>query len=304
MYRIESCPVCSSKNIKFKENVIDRHYGNKGEFELNECPECDLVFLNPMFTDSELAKFYPSESYYAFNQASEESTKKKWTHTLYQILWLDFKKNNIKETKEKKVLDIGCGTGWELFKYKQKGWKVAGVEPSKAACDTGNKQGLNIFNGTLLDANFQENEFDLIISSHSFEHIPNPNETMMEIKRILKDGGELIMSIPNYAGLNSKIFGKYWYYLTEPVHTFLYSPKSIKKLFPLHGFEIRKIKYNGNMMGILGSLQSYKNRKNGKMADDGNLTKSFVWTFLATHFSKIENLFRKGDCISIIAKKK
>ncbi|OSZ80901.1 hypothetical protein CAP36_06580 [Chitinophagaceae bacterium IBVUCB2] len=304
MHRLDYCAVCNSKSIKFKEKVIDRHYGNKGEFELNQCNDCNLVFLNPMFTDFELAKFYPSDSYYAFNQSYENTQDKKWTHTLYQILWLDFKRDNIEETKEKKVLDIGCGTGWDLFKYKQKGWKVSGVEPSKVASDIGNKQELNIFNGTLLEANYNDNEFDLIISSHSFEHIPNPNETMKEINRVLKKGGELIMSIPNYSGLNSRIFGKYWYYLTEPVHTFLYSPKNIKKLFQTHGFEINRIVHCGNMMGILGSIQIYKNRNNGKMADDGNLTKSLIWTFFATHLSKIENLFRTGDCISIIAKKK
>jgi len=307
MQQLTECPVCKSAQISYHSKVSDRHYGIKGEFTLNNCNACKLVFLNPMYNDQELMKFYPEESYYAYHMNFDETKKpagfiKSILKKIYYFINPERNKKFFKDPGS--ILDIGCGNGWLLYKLKQKGWNVKGVEPSSVAAKIGNDAGINIFNGILLDTKFNDAEFDVVHSNHSFEHIYNPNEVLDEIYRILKKGGRLFIGIPNYNGINSKIAKKYWYYLGAPVHTYNYSPGNIKLLLQHHNFEVQEINYVSGTAGILGSLQIYLNRKNGKKSDEGSVVNSRVLRFFSRFIAKLENLCRTGDCIEVIAVKR
>jgi SAM-dependent methyltransferase len=302
MNKIVNCINCNSKEFKPFANVPDRHYGIKGNFTLDKCKNCGLVFLNPMPTEKELTAFYPQESYYSYHI---DIFKKNPIKDFFKKLFL--MDNSVKEpkfNKPGKILDIGCGNGWVLYQFKLKGWEVYGVEPSKIGSEIGNKAGLNIFNGELLSASFDNLKFDYVRSNHSFEHIHNPNEIINEIHRILKSNGKLLIGIPNINGINAKIFNKYWYYLGAPVHTFNYCEKTITEILNKNGFKIEKINYNSNWSGVLGSIQIYLNRKNQKISHDGFLVNFMPLRFLFNVIAKTQNLFKVGDCIEIIAVKK
>jgi SAM-dependent methyltransferase len=287
MQKIESCPICSNDNFTSKGNYQDWHYNNKGEYSYSLCQSCNLVFQNPLYDDSELANFYPKEDYYAYKNNYHQ------VHTENQ------------SKLNKRILDIGCGNGWVLAEYRQKGWDVAGVEPSKFAAESGNQTGLNIFNGTLLEASFQENYFDLVTSNHSFEHIYNPNEILIEVKKILKTNGELKIGVPNYNSFNSKLFGKHWYYFGAPVHTYNYSGKNLKLLIEKHGFEFIQINHVSGVLGILGSLQIIYNKLiNRKNSSEGKIINSKFLFYVARVFINVQNKLNIGDCVEIVVRKK
>ena len=101
------------------------------------------------------------------------------------------------------MLDIGCGNGWFIYMMRDKGWDVKGVEPSKAGAEAGRRiANLDIHHGDLLSGNYPSEYFDYIRSNHSFEHIPNPNEVLQEIHRILKPNGKAFIGVPNINSLN------------------------------------------------------------------------------------------------------
>jgi SAM-dependent methyltransferase len=306
MFNIVECPNCGSKDLAFHMKAVDWHYGNKGTFNLDTCKACHLVFLNPMFNDEELAKFYPQEDYYAFriNHADVQAQSNQKRTFFQSLFFVGAAKEELISETSGRILDIGCGTGWLLYQYKQKGWQVAGVEPSPKAAEIGNKQGLNIFNGTLLDTSYQNNEFDYIHSNHSFEHIYNPNEVLKEVHRILKPNGKILIGIPNIGGINAKIARKYWYYLGAPVHTFNYSPKNITQLLEKHNLTVLEVKHVSRTHGILGSIQMYLNRRTNKKAHEGFFTNTSLLNFVATYIARLENFLRIGDCIEVIATKK
>lgn len=300
MIKLEECPNCESKAISKKYVTQDRHYGIKGDFTLYKCNHCKLVFLNPMFNENELAKFYPESDYYSYRVNFESESKEHPVKTiLKKIIYPERDKMYL--SRPGSILDIGCGNGWILYKFKKKGWNVAGVEPGKVAAEIGNKANLNIHNGTLLTANYASNQFDYIYSNHSFEHINNPNEVLAEMYKILKPDGKIMIGIPNYNGINSKIAKKYWYYLGAPVHTFNYSPQNIKQILAKHNFKVTSIKYVSTPIGILGSIQIYLNRKSGKKSDEGWVFNSKILRMATKIISKIENVFKTGDCIEVYA---
>jgi SAM-dependent methyltransferase len=100
------------------------------------------------------------------------------------------------------------------------GWQGQGIETGKKRAEFGqNVYGLKIntleYHGGLVDGGL----FDAITLFHVLEHLRNPKAVMEElVKSNLKDGGLLVIEVPNFGSLQSKIAGKYWLHLDPPLH--------------------------------------------------------------------------------------
>lgn len=300
MIELKTCPNCDKSNFVLKYKSKDRHYGNEGEFECNQCKNCELIFLNPMLTVEELGPYYPNETYYSFYEIPKKNKLKDF---ILRLLCVNFPTHDPIFRNSGRLLDIGCGNGYNMIQYKENGWEVAGIEPSLIAADTGNKMNLNIFCGTLIEAKYPNNHFDYIRSNHSFEHINNPNETLQEIYRILKPGGKLFIGVPNIDGLVSKIAKSYWYYLGLPVHTYNYSPKTLSSIIEKNNLKVDKVYYNSSWGGILGTIQILLNKNDGKPSSEGFIVNFKPFKIIAGFLARFLNFIKQGDCIEIIATK-
>jgi SAM-dependent methyltransferase len=293
------CIICKSLDTRPFLRTQDYHYGIPGEFSLVRCVGCGLVHLNPIPTSDELASFY-SKDYYAYQSVAKPSKLKRF---IRRLLGITMRTHDPEFAHPGEFLDIGCGSGNYLDKMSAEGWSVRGVEPSKFGAEEGRNFGFDIFNGTLHEAKFPTGVFDYVRSNHSFEHLPNPKETLDEISRILKPDGKLYIGIPNIESLPYKIFGKYWWHLGVPVHTYSYSVKTISALMSQSGFLVDKVYFNSNFSSLLGSLQIYVNRSNGKLSNDGWLIRNRILMFATNIMTKILDLIRQGDVIEIIARR-
>jgi predicted SAM-dependent methyltransferase len=101
--------------------------------------------------------------------------------------------------------------------------------------------------------------------NHVFEHINNPTETLIELKRILKENGTLIMGVPNTSSVAYKIFGKNWVQLDIPRHLFDYNPEIIKNYAKKVSLKFEKLKYNSShvqfMISILRLTNQYRKKR-------------------------------------------
>lgn len=295
--RLQTCPACGSGKVSLFRKGVDYHYGIAGEYSTDICADCGMVFMNPMPSVTELARFYP-EDYYSYQPPSLDYG---WRHRLAEALGVLKKTHMPRFAKPGRVLDLGCGAGHYLLKLKAAGWDVRGSELSRAAAEAGRKAGLDIRYGELMQAGFEDGEFDFVRSNHSFEHIPNPDEVLQEIRRILKPGGKLFIGVPNMNSFWSEKFGKYWWYFGLPVHTHNYNYKNLPILLERHNFQVENVYWNSDYASSVGSLQIRSNAKNGVVSSDGKLIRS-KFAVLAGHVAaKISDLFRRGDCIEVIA---
>jgi SAM-dependent methyltransferase len=303
MTKISNCVICGSSSFINKYNTYDRHYGNTNtSWLVDQCLNCKVLFLNPMISDDELHSMYDEDTYYSYKpfNSSKRFSLKEIIHNIFiNIKPKDYNFN----PSGKNILDIGCGSGKELFDYKLKGGNVFGIEISKSASEFGNKFGLNIFNGTLIQANLSSNFFDYIRSNHSFEHLIDPVNIVEEIYRITKPGGKVFIGVPNSNSFNYYLFKRYWYYLGVPFHPFSYNTNNLILLFESKGFKVDRVAYNGNLHGILGSLQIYFNRKNNKSSSEGFISNNFFLKAICHQLAKVFNFFKVGDCIEITFKK-
>lgn len=104
-----------------------------------------------------------------------------------------------------KVLDIACGTGYgsALIVEQKEGVEVWAGDISQAAIESAKQSYTNQaqLHFQVMDAQgrlpFTNNWFDVVISFETIEHLKNCKLFLDELKRVLKQGGKLVLSTPN-----------------------------------------------------------------------------------------------------------
>ena len=159
---------------------------------------------------------------------------------------------NFKDSKHKKVLEIGVGLGADHQQFAEAGANLYGIDLTERAVENTKKRlslfGLNshltVGDAELLD--FEDNSFDIIYSWGVIHHSPNTQQAIKEIFRVLKPGGVANIMIYHkysivgymlwirYAFLGLKPFTSlndiYSKYLESP-GTKAYTVKEARKLF-------------------------------------------------------------------------
>jgi ubiquinone/menaquinone biosynthesis C-methylase UbiE len=129
-------------------------------------------------------------------------------HPFKNILTTRFKSRVIKKLLPaegiNRILDAGCGSGFMLSQLENLYQYGYGIDMSPEAIEFGQKftkAKLQIGNAEKLE--FIDKEFDCIISTDAFEHIPDDKAAMEEAHRVLKDNGYIIIYTPSENGLFS-----------------------------------------------------------------------------------------------------
>ena len=102
--------------------------------------------------------------------------------------------------QEKDVLDVGSGTGWLLDDIRQAGAKsVTGIEPSQQNVDIAHKNypAVNTI-CTSLEEYENDHQYDVIVSVQVMVHIADVKAAMKKFAALLRPGGELIFTVPNF----------------------------------------------------------------------------------------------------------
>jgi 2-polyprenyl-3-methyl-5-hydroxy-6-metoxy-1,4-benzoquinol methylase len=303
-----NCAVCGSGKSSLLFINHDRLHGIEGEFNIVKCDECGLVFVNPRPRKEFINEWYP-DAYEPYN-INPDDFYQRLTDSLMSGYYkengslLDLLKKQAcrliytppPKSHMGRILDVGCGSGVYLHILKKHGWDVYGVEMSaKAVGFATEKMGLpNIRCGTLEEAKYPGEFFEVVLMSHVIEHLFDPVRTLHEINRILKKGGLLIITTPNIDSVNFKIFGKYWFPLETPRHLNLFEVSSMSKLFRETGFELVSRNYDMSTCHLVRSV--------------GYLAKSFsvfanAVRFVFIPFAIIAAISGKSDIVTFCGKK-
>ncbi|AMO21483.1 class I SAM-dependent methyltransferase [Flavobacterium columnare] len=209
--------------IKVKDHSVSNE-----NFNLLLDPETELLKTHPQPSLERLGFYYESEDY-----ISHTDGKRSLFERLYHLVksYALIKKvalvSSIHKTKGV-LLDIGAGTGDFLVTAKNAGWITKGFEPNTNARNLALSKGIELVDAT---QSISDYSVDLITMWHVLEHVPNLEEQIQELKRLLKPNGTLVIAVPNYKSYDAEYYGKYWAAYDAPRHLWHFSKKSIEKLF-------------------------------------------------------------------------
>jgi SAM-dependent methyltransferase len=184
-----------------KQGGIDYHYLASGNYILEECSSCGLIFQKEILTDFLMEKLY--ERWIDPKRVFEEEEK---------TFELDYYARYSQETAtlisyfnaiptQLKFLDFGMGWGKWLKLVQGFGVQAFGTELSESRINYAKKFGISVISWEELGSH----KFDLINTEQVFEHIPNPLETLLQLKKSLKPSGLIKISVPNGSGLKNRL---------------------------------------------------------------------------------------------------
>jgi SAM-dependent methyltransferase len=278
------CPLCERPGAKRRFYTRDRIHGIPGTFAIHRCNGCHAWFVQPRLTPGELSQYYPSE--YGRFRKSRSLQKKHYTgwqryvlenHYNYPretgatpnllsraiafVLSFFTAKGVIPYRGSGRILDVGCGGGAYLYRLNRWGWDAYGVEPSATGARQAQNLGLNVKQGMLEEARFEDNFFDVIRLGNVVEHLPNPKATFREIGRILKPKGLVYLTVPNTRSLVFWLFRENWYALDAPRHVISYSPKTLRALATATGFEVVRENFSAGPFNFVRSVKYWLEEK-------------------------------------------
>ena len=129
------------------------------------------------------------------------------TEVLKQISW-----------KSKKVLDVGCGTGFFAYTVAKKGSNVLGIDYSVDAIEIAKSQYSNPnLEFKNIDVSKIKEKFDVIVSNGTFEHMDDPLKTLKLFKQHLNPKGCIIITSPNWTNPRGYILLTLWYLFKAPI---------------------------------------------------------------------------------------
>ncbi len=243
-----SCPLCGNAPGDLLAEARDYNAATTDQvFRLVLCRRCRLAMIDPQPTREAVGGFYP-ESYAAHREISGSEG---------HILTRKSKRfGPVEELPPGRYLDIGCGSGYDLLRMRDRGWTVAGFEPSRQAAKAGLSAGLDIrTGGDLADARFEESSFDLVTMFCVLPHVHDPLGVLREVARLLSPGGTLLLTVPNLWSLNFRLFGGRWYHLDPPRHLWFFSDASLREMAARTGFRVRGKRFRSGGGGFKGSLR-------------------------------------------------
>ncbi len=222
---------CSCKDYTVSNEIFDLVYDEK----------YDMLITEPKPHLGKLASYYKSENYISHTDGNtsffEKIYQKVKKYTIHKKIKLiaSFKVHN------KTLLDVGCGTGDFLLAAKKRNWKICGIEPNQNARKLAEKK---LGEQAVLKSDLDEirgQKFDVITLWHVLEHVPDLDNYILELKRMLKSNGVLIIAVPNYKSFDAKFYKQYWAAFDVPRHLWHFSKKAIATLFKEKSMKVKKI---------------------------------------------------------------
>jgi SAM-dependent methyltransferase len=148
------------------------------------------------------------------------------------------------------VLEIGCGKGALLNRMHLGGHTASGIDPDAEAIAFCNKAypGIDARVGLGDHLPFADQSFDTVLSFDVFEHIPDSDKHLREVRRVLKPGGRYLLQTPNkWTNIPFELLREHRKYGRGPIasyrelmqdHCSLHSYWQLRRRFHKHGFDV------------------------------------------------------------------
>ena len=236
METLSYCPVCS--NNRFSPFLIcNDQLVSHEDFAIQQCDKCGFRFTNPRPDEATIGSYYKSEQYISHNDSSEGIINVAYRAVRNYTLRTKLDLINKLNQKPGRILDVGCGTGGFLETCRKGGWEVVGTEPDSDARAIAAEK-LQITIESTLNTLVDTSSYDIISLWHVLEHIPNLNQVIPQLHKLLAEQGTLLIAVPNSDSYDATYFGKYWAAYDVPRHLYHFTPSTIDPLFKKHGFRL------------------------------------------------------------------
>ena len=196
-------------------------------FDLVWNQDKDMLVTSPIPTVEELGQYYKSDAYISHTDASKSLVDKLYQRVKKYSIDRKIKLVAKSIVGEKTLLDVGAGTGDFLHAAKNQGWSISGVETNPDAIKRAAQKQIELAANV---SHFTAQKFSAITLWHVLEHLPNPEERLLEYHKLLATQGVLIIAVPNFKSWDARHYKNFWAAYDAPRHLYHFSKESIERL--------------------------------------------------------------------------
>jgi SAM-dependent methyltransferase len=309
-----ACALCGSAGGTTLFRTAERRFGLGGDFEVVRCDQCGLVRTEPQPEDP--PDFYPEDAYYSFAPAAAPSRLERarigrryrtrpprnFAESVLSRIYVGRLSPGLPPGPPGRLLDVGCGSGETLLSLKHAGWRGTGIDVSARAVESARAVGLDVTQGDLLEVDLSAYEFDVVRFWHSLEHTASPVEQLRRARALLRPGGWLVVGVPNFGSLLSRLSGDRWFYLDVPRHLWHFERRQLAGLALKAGFRDVRVTLNSTSTPLLGTLalgRSSRGKDGSRRPWPDNRALWLVTLPLAT----VLDALHLGDALELTARK-
>ncbi len=143
-----------------------------------------------------------------------------------------------------KLLDVGCGTGSLLKELSGSGKELNlyGIDLSPEMVNAArsklkDKKHIELYEGSAADLPFQSNYFDYVVCMNSLHHHANPNQSLVEMTRVLKPGGVTILMDSFVDSTVRKVLSRTAYVFWKEGKVQYFKRQELQRIFRSLGYE-------------------------------------------------------------------
>lgn len=217
---IKPCPVCGSAESKF---LFDKESDGRGIYKisLNRCTFCDCVYLSKYKEsyDDDLYAYYQKYQGLEKKELYDPLTRKSYKKVLQLIT---------SYSDGISILDVGCGKGDFVDAALDQGFKVDGIELAQPAVDIAQRFDLPVAKLDFFSNQIQERSRDVVTMFEVIEHLPDPTAFFRRAEMVVRPGGLIYMTTPNFNSLDRRVLGSKWDVIHRE-HLIYFTPATLSR---------------------------------------------------------------------------
>jgi ubiquinone/menaquinone biosynthesis C-methylase UbiE len=229
----------------------------------------NIYSKEPLYTDNGVSVFSENDNYIEnYEKISQDHlsylAEKGENPFMSEAYWQSLEAVTLKQIvsvlkPEDKILDVGVGLG-RLLSQLTLNVEKYGVDISKSYLNEAKSKGINVCLSKIEELPYNDNSFDVIVTTDVLEHVFDLNQCVREIKRVLKPNGYLIVRVPYKEDLSAYVN----YDLYEFIHLRNFDENSLdlffRKIFNFQfiNFELAGIIENNSRLNIPFQLVEFK----------------------------------------------
>jgi 2-polyprenyl-3-methyl-5-hydroxy-6-metoxy-1,4-benzoquinol methylase len=228
------CNLCGGSNVQ----IVGTRDRDGLPLRTVLCTECGLVWTNPRPSAADMNAYYET-SYRADYKGQATPPIRK---IVRGFLGAADRRNSLRPFGARTMLDVGCGAGELVYLMRRDGLDASGLEPGMAFAD---------FARTVLHvpvqtagvdaAHVAAGSQDLVTMYHALEHVPDPMAVLTTVRPWIRQGGYLVIEVPNIAACVQAPNHQYHY-----AHLHHFTGATLAALGEAAGLRLVETRYTGD----------------------------------------------------------